>query len=160
MTSGFLPRKLPTGLEVLTDLALDVRWTWSHAGDALWRMVSPDAWERTYNPWTLLQDIPGKRLEQLAQDPRFQHELQRLFATHGQYLNDPGWYQQVHAAARITQIAYFSLEFGLARIIHEQKEDERKLYSTGRHRVMNMTNSEEERKKGENYKRRQTHRGV
>jgi len=48
----------------------------------------------------------------------------------------------------------------LARIIHEQKEDERKLYSTGRHRVMNMTNSEEERKKGENYKRRQTHRGV
>jgi hypothetical protein len=49
---------------------------------------------------------------------------------------------------------------GLARIIHEQKEDERKLYSTGRHRVMNMTNSEEERKKGENYKRRQTHRGV
>ena len=117
MTSGFLPRKLPTGLEVLTDLALDVRWTWSHAGDALWRMVSPDAWERTYNPWTLLQDIPGKRLEQLAQDPKFQHELQRLFATQCQYLNDPGWYQQVHAAAGIKQIAYFSLEFGLGEAL-------------------------------------------
>jgi len=56
--------------------------------------------------------------------------------------------------------AFYAFHSELARIIHEQKEDERKLYSTGRHRVMNMTNSEEERKKGENYKRRQTHRGV
>ena len=33
----FLPRRLPDGLETLTELALDLRWTWSHASDALWR---------------------------------------------------------------------------------------------------------------------------
>ena len=31
----FLRRELPDALQVLTELALDLRWTWSHAGDAL-----------------------------------------------------------------------------------------------------------------------------
>ena len=35
---NFLMRPLPEGLEPLTDLVLDLRWTWSHAGDALWRI--------------------------------------------------------------------------------------------------------------------------
>jgi hypothetical protein len=33
----FLSRKLPAGLEMLVDPATDVRWTRSHAGDALRR---------------------------------------------------------------------------------------------------------------------------
>jgi starch phosphorylase len=37
----FLPRALPEGLGALTELALDLRWTWSHAGDALWRKLDP-----------------------------------------------------------------------------------------------------------------------
>jgi starch phosphorylase len=35
-------RELPAGLEALTALALDLRWTWSHAGDALWRAANPE----------------------------------------------------------------------------------------------------------------------
>ena len=110
---NFLLRPLPEGLEPLTDLALDLRWTWSHAGDALWRMVNPDIWERTRNPWVILQDSSQKRLEQLAGDPTFQEELQRLLTAHRQYLSDPGWYEQAHAEAGLRRIAYFSMEFGL-----------------------------------------------
>lgn len=62
-------RELPEELAELTDLALDLRWTWSHAGDALWKMVSPDTWKRIDNPWVALQDVPGERLRQLARDP-------------------------------------------------------------------------------------------
>ena len=41
---AFFPRELPAGLEDLNDLALDLRWTWSHASDALWHTIDPDTW--------------------------------------------------------------------------------------------------------------------
>jgi len=47
MDHGYLLRTLPNRLEPLIDLALDLRWTWSHTGDALWRHIDPDMWERT-----------------------------------------------------------------------------------------------------------------
>jgi len=43
-------RDLPAGLEALTELALDLRWTWSHEADALWERVDAEAWSRTRNP--------------------------------------------------------------------------------------------------------------
>jgi starch phosphorylase len=65
----FLPRTVPEELEALTELALDTRWTWSHAGDALWRKLDPELWERTRSPWAILQNTPKGRLEALANDP-------------------------------------------------------------------------------------------
>jgi uncharacterized protein DUF3417 len=41
---------LPIDLEELTALALDLRWTWSHTGDALWRRIDAKVWEQTRNP--------------------------------------------------------------------------------------------------------------
>lgn len=108
---------LPTDLEGLTDLALDVRWTWSHAGDALWRMVSPETWEQTKNPWIILQNVPRERLEQLAKDSRFTEELQRLTTARQQYLRHPGWHGQTQAGAGIRRVAYLSMEFGLGEAL-------------------------------------------
>jgi starch phosphorylase len=48
-TSHFLP-SMPEGLQVLIDLALDLRWSWNHAADVLWRMIAPELWDRTDNP--------------------------------------------------------------------------------------------------------------
>lgn len=104
---------LPKPLAVLADLALDLRWTWSHAGDALWRMISPEAWDSTRNPWMILQDVSRARLTQLARDPGFQEELQKLVALRQRYLSEPGWYAQAYAGSDFTRVAYFSLEFGL-----------------------------------------------
>ncbi len=59
MTRAVWLRSLPRRLAGLGDLALDLRWTWSHAGDELWRRVSPEVWERTQNPWIILQDLPS-----------------------------------------------------------------------------------------------------
>jgi glycogen phosphorylase len=109
----FLLRPLPAVLEPLATLALDLRWTWSHAGDVLWRRVNPDIWDRTRNPWVTLQESSQLRLDQVAQDPAFQDELQRLQAKHQQYLDDPAWYGRAHAGTGPRRIAYFSMEFGL-----------------------------------------------
>jgi starch phosphorylase len=43
-------RQLPGVLAPLEELALDLRWTWSHSADDLWRQLDADAWERSENP--------------------------------------------------------------------------------------------------------------
>ncbi len=109
-----LPRTLPQGLEGLTELALDLRWTWSHAGDALWRRLSAELWEQTRNPWAILQNMAEAELTAIARDPSFVHELSRIVEERQRYLNDRTWYAERHPDSRLNAIAYFSMEFGLS----------------------------------------------
>jgi starch phosphorylase len=106
-------RDFPAGLEALGELALDLRWTWSHEADALWERVDAEAWGRTRNPWTILQDISSERLQTLAADASFVAELERLARTLQTYLDTPGWFSSGHGAAALSGVAYFSMEFGL-----------------------------------------------
>lgn len=112
-----LPRHLPPVLETLTDLALDMRWTWSHRADELWRMLDEETWETTKNPWILLQGVPDQRLQQLSDDPEFNRELQRLTEERNHYLADTGWYGEVKAQCQVGKFAYFSMEFGLGEAL-------------------------------------------
>ena len=51
----------PAISDALTDLALDLRWSFNHSADRLWEQLDPELWELTHNPWVLLQTvIPGK----------------------------------------------------------------------------------------------------
>jgi starch phosphorylase len=107
------PRPLPTGVEELAELALDLRWTWSHAADALWRNLAPDIWERVRNPWLILQSISQRRLEEVAEDSAFRGELARLVRERREYLAAPTWCGERYGSAD-PQIAYFCMEYGLA----------------------------------------------
>ena len=104
-------RALPEPLERLTALALDLHWAWNHAGDAVWRRLDETLWERTQNPWLLLQHVPLARLEQLARDPDFIRDLQRLEASRAAYRATPPW--RPAGTATLPRVAYFSMEFGL-----------------------------------------------
>lgn len=104
---------LPADLQVLTDLALDLRWTWNHTSDALWRMLNPTAWEQTRNPWVVLQDVTPTRLAQVQQEAPFMDELQRLVAERAHYHSDVGWCGREYQAAALPLVAYFSMEVGL-----------------------------------------------
>lgn len=111
------PRDLPDGLAPLDDLALDLRWTWSHEADALWARIDPEAWEKTRNPWFLLQDVSTNQLHALTADPVFIGELQRLTQARDAYLNAPGWFGSTYAPAGLGSVAYFSMEFGLGEAL-------------------------------------------
>ena len=110
---AFLPRELPDGIELLTDLALDLRWTWSHGTDDIWRRIDPVTWEATHNPWVILQSAPGERLEALAADAPFRERLATILAARQRY----------SAMAKPTDepappaTAYFSMEFGLSEAL-------------------------------------------
>ncbi len=112
-----LPRKLPENLDALTSLALDLRWTWSHAGDTFWRTVDTATWEQTQNPWSLLQAIPQRRLEELARDSEFCSKLSERAKERREYMTGPSWFTTNGARLKNERIAYFSMEFGLGEAI-------------------------------------------
>src|ERR1700683_813750 len=37
--------------DALTDLALDLRWSFNHSADQLWERLDAELWESTNNPW-------------------------------------------------------------------------------------------------------------
>ncbi len=108
---------LPADLAELADLALDMRWTWSHGADALWRQVNAETWDRTRNPWIILQDVSQPRLEALAADAGFVAELRRLAGQRRDELAAPGWFATTPDASKLRGIAYFSMEFGVGEAL-------------------------------------------
>lgn len=117
MVHAFLPRPLPDVLNTLSDLALDLRWTWSHASDRLWEAVDRQTWEFTANPWLILQTVSQRRLEELAQDSHFVRELQAAAAERKDYLHGPGWYGRSYPERPLGTVAFFSMEFGLGEAL-------------------------------------------
>ena len=109
-------RELPDGLKSLAELALDLRWTWNHQADHLWRRVDPDGWEATRNPWLLLQQATGDRLAQLARDPTFTDELNRLLRARRTSAS-PDPHREGGATTLDRPVAYFSMEYGLGDAI-------------------------------------------
>ena len=117
MSAAFFMRPLPPALERLRDLGGDLRWTWSHTADSLWRTIDRASWERSENPWSILQDVGRERLEQLAGDPQFLAELGRLDDARQRYLRDPGWFGDAFPDRPVRRVAYFCMEFGLAEAL-------------------------------------------
>ncbi|HEY0281107.1 MAG TPA: alpha-glucan family phosphorylase [Rhizomicrobium sp.] len=105
--------QLPDEISGLQSLALDLRWTWSHEGDALWTYVDEQLWKRTHNPWTVLQSAPAERLKLLAADQKFRERLANFVTERQRYLQTPGWFRGTENASQLKGVAYFSMEFGL-----------------------------------------------
>ena len=113
----FLLHDLPPGLESLAELATDLRWTWSHEGDAVWNTIDPQVWEQTENPFVVLQNLTRKRLDELDKDPAFKEQLQGLTAAREEYCSRRGWFGQTHADTHLKRVAYFCMEFGLGEAL-------------------------------------------
>ncbi|MDR3417921.1 MAG: alpha-glucan family phosphorylase [Nevskia sp.] len=109
-------RPMPAGLEALPDLALNLRWTWTHAADRLWQELSPEAWTSTRNPWLVLQIVLQARLEQCASNPAFRELVAHVTSLRNEYLTQPTWCSQ-SGVERPPLTAYFCLEFGLAEAL-------------------------------------------
>src|SRR5271157_3949240 len=53
------------GFDSLAELALDMRWSWNHCADELWRRLDPALWDLTQNPWVVLQTVSRDQLERV-----------------------------------------------------------------------------------------------
>lgn len=102
------------GFDLLAELALNMRWSWNHASDDIWRELDSELWEITRNPWVVLQTISRDRIENLLADPVFRKKVDDLLKSRRQALNAPVWFQQNHARESLNCVAYFSMEFMLS----------------------------------------------
>jgi glycogen phosphorylase len=111
---------LPTeieGFDSLAELALDMRWSWNHATDEVWRKLDPELWEITHNPWVVLQTVSRDRIERALGDPTFRKNVDALVQSSRQDVEAPAWFQRSHAQSPLTCAAYFSMEFMLSEAL-------------------------------------------
>jgi starch phosphorylase len=105
------------GFDSLAELALDMRWSWNHAADEVWRQLDPDLWELTYNPWVVLQTVSRGQIERMTADPLFRKTVDALVQAKRQAAEAPAWFQQTYASSPLTCAAYFSMEFMLSEAL-------------------------------------------
>ncbi len=111
-------RPLDAGIsDALTELALDLRWSFNHAADRLWMQLDHELWELTHNPWVLLQTVSQEKLQTVTSDPGFQGLLADLRREKTLIEESEAWFQTAHPRSGISSIAYFSMEFMLSEAL-------------------------------------------
>jgi starch phosphorylase len=105
------------GFDSLAELALDMRWSWNHAADDVWRQLDPALWELTHNPWVVLQTVSRNQIERVSADPIFHKRVDELVEAKRQAAEASAWFQHNHSQAPLTHVAYFSMEFMLSEAL-------------------------------------------
>jgi starch phosphorylase len=105
------------GFDSLAELALDLRWSWNHATDEVWRQLDPELWEFTQTPWVVLQTASKDKLQRVLADPAFRKNIDELLRAKRQAAETPAWFQKNHPQSPLKSVAYFSMEFMLSEAL-------------------------------------------
>ena len=103
--------------DALAELALDVRSSWNHATDQLWRQLDPELWKMTHNPWVVLQTVSRDQIERVLADPVFRKDVDGLLQARRRLMETPAWFQHLHPDSPLSCVAYFSMEFMLSEAL-------------------------------------------
>jgi starch phosphorylase len=105
------------GLDLLRELARDLRWAGDSRAGALWRQLDPRLWELTENPWFVLQTVPVARQEELLGQDAFRRQLDALAQTRREDFEGATWFQRQPLSSSLKSVAYFSMEFMLSEAL-------------------------------------------
>jgi len=105
------------GFDSLAELALDMRSSWSHGADNVWRQLDPALWDLTRNPWVVLQTVSREKLQRDLADPAFRKNVDDLVQARREAAEAPAWFQQAYPQSALNCVAYFSMEFMLSEAL-------------------------------------------
>jgi len=105
------------GVDSLAEIALNMHWSWNHAGDELWQQLDADLWEITHNPWVVLQTASRDQIKRVLADPVYRKRVDELVQASRRALEAPAWFQQKHSTESLTCVAYFSMEYMLSEAL-------------------------------------------
>ena len=110
---------LPERLAALEQLSTNLRWSWDKPTQDLFATIDPTLWAQCgSDPVALLGAVNPARLDELVGDEGFLTRLDGLAADLCDYLTRPLWYQQHDNGVELPKsIAYFSMEFGVAKVL-------------------------------------------
>ncbi len=101
-------------MEALTEIALNLRWSWNHAADDLWSHLDPELWELTRNPWVMLQTVSQEKLDSLMSDKEFRIKIDEIASRREWREQSSSWFQSAYKEPPFNSVAYFSMEFMLS----------------------------------------------
>jgi starch phosphorylase len=97
---------LPPALNRLSEIGINLLWSWDHNVRALFRRLDPAIWkESNHNPVVMLGRVPQQTLERAALDPRFLALYRRACESLDAYMASRPKSEML--------VAYFSMEYGL-----------------------------------------------
>jgi len=105
------------GIDALTELALNLRSSWHHGADNLWKELDPELWSLTHNAWVVLQTVSRTKLHALLAQPDYRKRVETLLERRRQYLGSTSWFEKRHSPAPLARVAYFSMEFALSEAL-------------------------------------------
>lgn len=105
------------GFDSLAELALDMRSSWNHATDQVWRQLDPVLWEITHNPWVVLQTVSREKLQRVLAETAFRKDVDDLLRSRREAAEASAWFQQTYRQPPLSCVAYFSMEFMLSEAL-------------------------------------------
>ncbi|AOY87691.1 alpha-glucan phosphorylase [Marinobacter salinus] len=112
--AAYTPRQIPEALTGLFTLALDLRWSWHHGSDDLWRAIDQETWSATRNAWLVLNSVSIDWLDSLAKDETFQSLYERQLEDYHQFTHAQTWYSDDCNGELDNTVAFFCMEYGLS----------------------------------------------
>ena len=113
------------GADALAELALDMRWSWNHATDEVWRQLDPVLWDLTHHPCDVLQTVSREKIRRVLADPAFRRKIDALVQSKKQADELPAWFQQHHPQPIARRRHQVRVARRLARWIHRDRRKER-----------------------------------
>jgi glycogen phosphorylase len=110
---------LPAPLAPLSELAMNLRWSWHRPTRELFESIDPDLWAGAgveSDPSRMLGAVTTDRLAELSEDAGFRTRLREQHDDLRTYLAAPRWYQNLDEPGPAA-IAYFSPEYGVAAVL-------------------------------------------
>lgn len=104
-------------IHALSELAMDLHWSWSHSTDKIWKQLDPLLWELTHNPLVVLQTVSKNRIEQVLEDPIVREIIQELIEAKRQRSISPAWFQNTYPNSPLSNVVYFSMEYMLSEAL-------------------------------------------
>lgn len=108
-------RELPDALAHLKDLAYNLRWTWNHEAQELFRDTDRELWSQLeHNPIELINQLSAERIQALMDDDVYLARLNLAKKDLDEYMAGSNWFDTKYPGERAeTNIAYFCAEFGI-----------------------------------------------
>ena len=110
---------LPEAIKPLLDISYNLWWAWDPEPFALFRDIDPDLWSETsHDPVKLLYRLPQEKLDSIAKDDGYIYRIKEVIKRLDNYMTKPTWYEKnKKGLPERFNIAYFSLEYGLAECL-------------------------------------------
>lgn len=110
--------RLPESLQPLSDLAMNLWWSYTPDARELLRRIDRDLWDESgHNPVKMMGQVSQERWQELAEDASFGQHLDRVMMDFERYLHGETWFSRNYPDEVDRTVAYFSFEYGLSEAL-------------------------------------------